>query len=417
MHTLGHAGVTRRDFLKTSAAVTAGAALTGLAASRAHAAGSDALKVGLIGCGGRGTEAAANCVASAPNVQVWALGDLFPERMRAAAKKHEIPPERCFGGFDAYEKVLASGVDIVILAAPPGFRPAHFEAAVKAGKHVFMEKPVCVDPVGYHRVVAAADLAAAGKLCVVAGTQRRHQKEYLECMKRIKDGAIGEITVGQCYWIGGPVHHNGQQTPSMSDIEFQCRNWYNWTWLCGDHIVEQHVHNIDIMLWALGRPPERAIGFGGCQARPEKGNIWDHFAVEFEFAGGVRVASYCAQFDKINGRVGESLTGTKGKASCGWSISGKKPWKFEGEALNPYVQEHMDLVAAIRGAGPYINEGRQVADSSMTAVLGRMAAYTGREVSWKWATETSKLDLAPPKLEFGPFTPHPTPVPGRTELL
>ncbi len=306
---------------------------------------------------------------------------------------------------------------MVILATPPGFRPAHFEAAVKAGKHVFMEKPVCVDPTGYRRVVAAADAAGEKKLCVVAGTQRRHQAGYVECIKRIKDGAIGDIVSGQAYWIGDPVHHNGQQKPDMSDIEFQCRNWYNWTWLCGDHIVEQHVHNIDVLIWVLGRTPERAIGIGGRQARTEKGNIWDHFAVEFEFSGGVRVASYCSQFEKTSGRISEMIVGTKGRSNGCSNIGGEKPWKFEGKETNPYVQEHADLVAAILCEAPYVNEGRQVADSTLAAVIGRMAAYTGREVSWKWATEASKLDLAPPKLEFGPFQPHGIAVPGQMELV
>ena len=409
-------GVSRRDFLKGSATAGAAVLLTGFAANRAYAAGSDLLKVGVIGCGGRGTGAAGDAVKSSQNVQIWAAGDLFPERLGGVRDAHKVPQDRCFSGFDAYQKVLASGVDSVILATPPGIRSIHFEAAINAGKHVFCEKPVCVDPTGYRRFVAAAEMATQKKLCVVAGTQRRHQNSYRECIKKIKDGAIGEIVSGQGYWVGGGVHHRGEQKPGMSDIEFQCRNWYNWTWLCGDHIVEQHVHNLDVLVWAIGAVPVKCIGIGGRQSRPEKGNIWDHFGIEFEFPNNVRVASYCAHFDNINGRVSEAIEGTKGKSNCGGNIDGETKWNFQGDNPNPYVQEHTDLIAAIRG-GQYINEGKQVADSSFVAVLGRMAAYTGREIKWDWATKVSKLDLMPPKLEFGPFEPHPVAMPGKTELI
>ncbi|MBE3100361.1 MAG: Gfo/Idh/MocA family oxidoreductase [Planctomycetes bacterium] len=416
----GKKQVTRRDFLKGTAAVAATAALAGAGAHYVYAAGSDLIKVGLIGCGGRGNGAANDCVKSSQNVQIWAAGDIFPEKLGGPAKAHNIPQERCFGGVDAYQKVIGSGVNMIILATPPGFRPGHFEAAIKAGKHVFMEKPVCVDPTGYRKVVAAAEMATQKKLCVVAGTQRRHTNSYRECIKRIHAGDMGEIVSAQCYWIGGPVTHNRPRTPGMGDIEWQIRNWYAWSWTCGDHICEQHVHNLDVILWAIGAVPVKAIGVGGRQARPEPGNIFDHFAIEFEFPNNVRVASYCAHFTGINGRVSEAVEGTKGKSGCSGSISnhaGEKIWNFQGENPNGYVQEHADLIAAIRG-GAYINEGKQVADSTMTAVLGRMCAYTGREIKWDWAVNQSKLDLMPPQLDLkAKFEPPPVAIPGKTELV
>lgn len=415
--------ISRRSFLmsSSSAAVTA----TLLSGGRfAHASAPGKLKVGIIGCGGRGTGAAQNCANASPDVEIYALGDLFPERLskcrQTLAKlgaQANLADDRCFTGLEAYEKVLASGVDLVVLSAPPGFRPVHLKAAVDAGTHIFLEKPVCVDAPGYRKVVAVAEEATRKKLCIVAGTQRRHQNKYRETMKRIKDGAIGELVSAQCYWIGTPVHHRGEQTPGMSDIEFMCRNWYNWTWLCGDHIVEQHIHNIDVMHWAFGAPPVKCIGYGGRQARQEKGNIWDHFSVEFEFANSVRVASYCSHFDKMKGRVAEQVEGTRGKSSCAGKIWGESNWSYVGDDPNPYVQEHVDLVAAIMGKAPYVNEAKQVADSTLMAVMGRMAAYTGQEVTWQWITEQSKLDLAPPKIEFTSFQPHGIAIPGQTQLV
>jgi len=413
--------VTRRDFLKGTAAVAAGAALAGIGTHYVYAAGSDVLKVGLIGCGGRGNGAAGDCLkANASGVQIWATGDLWPDKAASAGKRHNIPAERCFGGFDNYKKVIGSGVDAIILGTPPGFRPIHFAAAIAAGKHVFMEKPVCVDPWGYREVVKAAEEATTKKLTVVAGTQRRHQNSYRECMKRVLDGMIGDVVGGAYYWMGGPVTHNRPRAPGMSDIEWQILNWYAWSWTCGDHIVEQHVHNLDIMLWAMKSPPIKCIAVGGRQGRPEPGNIFDHFGVEYEFPNGVRCASYCTHFNKASSRVSEFAIGTKGKTNCGGGIDlfGGEKWNFSGENPNPYVQEHADFAASVRGTAPYANEGKQVADSTFAAVMGRMAAYTGREISWKWATETSKLKLGPENMEaFGPYEPHPVAVPGKFELV
>jgi len=414
--------VSRRKFLKTSAAVSAAALVSGLGTSHIYAAGSDTIKVGLIGCGGRGKGAAGDCLAAAKtanaDVQVWACGDLWADRAKGAGNRFKVPEERCFGGFDNYEKVLASGIDAIVTAAPPGFRPHHVPAAIAAGKHVFMEKPVCVDPWGYREMIKAAEMATQKKLTVVAGTQRRHSNRYRATIEQIRNGRIGKVVGGQFYWMGGPVTHNRPRGPNMSDIEWQVMNWFAWCWTCGDHIVEQHVHNIDIMLWALGSPPEKCVAVGGRQVRPEPGNIWDHFGVEYEFPGGVRCASYCSHWPKSAGRVSERVVGEKGISNCNGGISGETNWNYEGQDPNAYVQEHVDFLASIKGDGPHYNEGKQVTESCMAAVMGRMAAYTGREISWKWATESSKLRLGPENWNaFGPFQPPPIAMPGKTELI
>jgi predicted dehydrogenase len=329
----------------------------------------------------------------------------------------DVPEQRRFVGFDAYQKLLASGVDMVILATPPHFRPEHFEAAVKAGKHVFMEKPVAVDPVGVRRIIAAARLAEEKKLSVVAGTQRRHQLHYIEIIKRIHDGAIGEIVAAQCYWNGAGGSLRSEKPAEMSDMEWQCRRWYYFCWLCGDHIVEQHVHNIDIMNWALGGHPVQCMGLGGRAVR-EGGNIWDHFAVEFEYPGGVRVLSMCRQIPGCSDRVSERIVGTKGFAYIDGATGFIKAENaYEGPASpNPYVQEHVDLIRSIR-EGAALNEGVQVAESTMAAIIGRMSAYTGRALKWDWAMNASKLDLSPPEYAFGDLPAAPVPIPGKTPLV
>jgi predicted dehydrogenase len=332
-----------------------------------------------------------------------------------------VPAGNRFTGFDNYKGVHSvPGVNLILTAAPPGFRPIHVKAAVEAGKHVFMEKPVAVDPVGIRSIIATSDLAAQKKLAIVAGTQRRHQKRYLEMMKRIQDGQIGEIVAAQVYWNQGDLWVK-QREPGMTEIEWQCRNWLYFTWTSGDHIVEQHVHNIDVANWAMGVMPKNVMGMGGRQVRvaPEYGNIFDHFAVEFEYPNGVRVSSMCRQTKGCNDRVEERIVGTKGVAwstSSATRITGATPWAFEGEETNPYVQEHIDLIASIRKGAP-LNEGRQVAESTMCAIMGRMSAYTGRALSWEWAMNTSKLDLSPAKYELGPNPVDPVAIPGTTPLV
>jgi predicted dehydrogenase len=420
----GGKGFTRRRFLKSSAAASGALLTTGALGRVAFAGGTDTIRAGLIGCGGRGTGAAENCVQAAPGVEIVAMGDLFEDRLRwSRGELQKLGPAmkvadpRCFTGFDAFRHVIASDVDMVILAAPPHFRPRHLAAAVEAGKHVFMEKPVAVDPVGARSVIASAELAGRKGLSIVAGTQRRHQRSYLEVMKRVSDGAIGRVVAGQCYWNqeGLWVRH---REPGWSDMEWQVRNWLYFTWLSGDHIVEQHVHNIDVMNWAFGGPPVKAMGMGGRQVRTgaEYGNVYDHFAVEFEYAGGARVLSTCRQMDGTSGRVGERLVGTKGVADPGGAIWGENAYRFEGHVPDPYVQEHADLIAAVR-AGEPLNEARRVAESTLTAVMGRMSAYTGREVSWTWVMNASKLRLGPADYAFGDLPLEPVAMPGRTPLV
>jgi predicted dehydrogenase len=403
----------------------------------AFAAGSDRLKIGLVGCGGRGLGAIRDCLAADPAVQLWALGDIFADRVEAArnlftkgqpggnrprppldADRNAATAERCFSGFDAYKGVINSGIDLVILATPPGFRPPHMEAAVEKGVHIFAEKPVAVDPAGVRRVIAVGELARQKKLAIGTGTQRRHTNSFQAVMQRVQDGAIGELTGGQCYWLGGPIWHRGRQ-PEWTEMEYQIRNWYYFNWLCGDHIVEQHIHNIDVVNWAFGGPPVKALGMGGRQWRtdPKYGEIWDHFSVEFEYANGARVASYCRHTKGAASREGERFTGTLGNAEPKrGAITGKNAWTFEGERNQGMVQEHVDLIASVRAGNP-INDAKRIAESTLTAILGRESAYTGREINYEWMLKASKLDLTPPAYAFGDAPPVKIPVPGETPLV
>ncbi|MCX5689839.1 MAG: Gfo/Idh/MocA family oxidoreductase [Planctomycetota bacterium] len=425
----------RREFLHASGLVTASAVAAGLVIPSVARAGSFSssgrLKVGVIGCGGRGTGAAVNILEASGDVEIFAIGDMFKDRTdgarnefknldKAMADRVNLSDDRVFNGFDAYQKVLASGIDIVILATPPGFRPTHFAAAVEAGKHVFMEKPVATDPAGIRTVIAAAKRAAEKKLSVVTGTQRRHEACYLEAMERIRGGAIGKVLSTSVYWNQGSLWNHAQR-PEWSDMEWQLRNWLYFTWLSGDHIVEQHVHNIDVAAWAMGEVPKGCWAMGGRQVRikPEFGHIFDHFAVEFEYADGRRVNSYCRQIDGTTPRVEEIVQGTNGRAllSSGRAeIVGEKAWKWSGKQTNPYVQEHIDLMASITGKGTYLNEAQRVAESTLMAIMGRMAAYTGKAIDWEKAMN-SKLDLTPPKLELGSLPVPEVAVPGKTPLI
>ena len=415
----------RRDFLKKGATTVSAAALVaGMPSGRLFAGGSDELRVGVIGCGGRGTGAAFNCVESSDNVKIVAVGEMFPDRLASArenlarlGEKAAIDDDHCFVGFDAYKKVLAlADVDMVILATPPGFRPTHLKAAVAAGKHVFTEKPVAVDPTGIRMCMEAAVEAKRKNLGIVAGTQRRHQGSYLETMKRIHDGAIGEVVGGQCYWNQGALWSK-QQTAGMTDMEWHLRNWLYFAWLSGDHIVEQHIHNIDVMNWAMGGPPVKAVGMGGRQTRvaPEFGHIFDHFAIEYEYANGVRIMSMCRQAAGAASRVGERIVGSLGTSNGNGRIDGPNKFRYRGKD-KPYVQEHTDLIASIRNGRP-LNELKRVAESTLTAIMGRMSAYTGKEVKLEWAINDSKLDLMPSELAMGNVPMPPVAVPGTTRLV
>ncbi len=420
-------GLTRRDFIRTaSAASVATLAASFPGSGGLFAAGSDTIRIGIIGAGGRGTGAAIDAVNSSPGVEIVAVYDAFQDRVDKSLQtlREKVPaavkvkPEHCFTGLDGYKKLLAvKDINYIVTAAPPGFRPLHLKAAVEAGKHVFMEKPVAVDPAGVRSVISSSALAAEKGLAIVAGTQRRHQKRYLETMRRIHDGAIGEVVGGQCYWNQGDLWVI-QKTPEMSEMEWQCRNWLYFSWTSGDHIVEQHVHNIDVVNWAFGAMPVKVMAMGGREVRtaPEYGNIFDHFAVEFEYPNGARVMSMCRQTPGCADRVEEKIVGTKGHAFGYGEISGPNAWKFEGDEPNPYVVEHTDLIASIR-AGKPLNEGQRIAESTMCAIMGRMSAYTGRALSWDWAMKASKLDLFPAVLEFGPNPVDPVAVPGVTPLV
>jgi predicted dehydrogenase len=297
----------------------------------------------------------------------------------------------------------------------------HLQAAVEAGKHVFMEKPAGVDPIGVRSVIKSAELAEQKKLAIVAGSQRRHQKHYIDLMNKVHNGEIGDIIAGQCYWCGGDMLGYWRyfaREKMASDMEWQCRNWPWILWTSGDHIVEQHVHNIDVMNWALGTHPVKAFGMGGRAVR-KNGNMYDHFAVEFEYANGARVQSMCRQMPSCSERVSENVVGTKGTCyTDGGSgyIKGANAYKYEGPNPNPYVEEHRDLIQSIRDGKP-LNEAKQIAESTLAGIMGRMSAYTGREISWDWVMNASKLDLSPAKYEFGDLPLEPVAAPGRTQLI
>ncbi|MHC4220685.1 MAG: Gfo/Idh/MocA family protein, partial [Planctomycetota bacterium] len=331
-----------------------------------------------------------------------------------------VAGDRCHTGFHAYRQLIAGDLDMVILATPPHFRPMHFEAAVRAGRHVFMEKPVAVDPVGIRVMLAAADMADDKGLSVVAGTQRRHETSYAAVMKRIHTGKLGRIVSARCYWNMGGLWMQAPRD-TWSDMEWQMRNWLYFTWLSGDHIVEQHVHNLDVVNWAVGAHPIRAMGMGGRQVRtsPDYGHIFDHFAIEYEYPDHVHLTSMCRQIDGCANRVEEVILGSEGYAvtRSGYAVvEGSHPWRFDTENCNPYIQEQKNLVRSITGEGRHLNEARRVSESTLTAIMGRMSAYTGKEVTWEQALN-STLDLSPPAYEF---TDLPTPavaVPGKTPLI
>ncbi|MBP6963571.1 MAG: Gfo/Idh/MocA family oxidoreductase [Armatimonadetes bacterium] len=419
--------LSRGDFLKTSAASAAVLGAASLSSvSGVFAAGSDEIKVGLIGCGGRGTGAAGDAIRSAPGIKIVALGDAFGDRLESCLERLkgndelkanvDVAPNRCFTGFDNYKGVIESGVDMVILATPPGFRPAHFKAAVEAGKHVFMEKPVAVDAPGVRAILQAGELAAKKKLGVVTGTIKRHQANYVATVKRIHEGAVGDILSAQCYYNTGELWNHGRK-PEWTDMEWQCRNWLYFTWLSGDHIVEQHVHNLDVMNWVLRGHPVRCLALGGRQVRtdPAYGHIYDHFTVEYEYPEGIRMMSMCRQTDGCANNVSERVVGTKGSSNCCGLIQGANEWKFDGDVPSPYVQEHTDLINSIREGRP-LNEARQIAESSLTAIMGRMSAYTGQEITWDQAMN-SQENLLPEKLEFGSLPTAPVAIPGKTPFV
>lgn len=387
------------------------------------------LKAGIIGCGGRGSGAAVNFLdAGGATVTVTALGDVFQDRLDglrekllAHGSKTEIADENCFVGFDAFEKVIASGVDIVILATPPKFRPEQFEAAVKARKHVFMEKPVAVDPVGIRQVLAAAKMADSLGLKVVTGTQRRHEHKYINLLKEMNDNnGIGNIVSANVYWNGGKLWHR-ENNPSWSEMEWMIRDWVNWCWLSGDHIVEQHVHNLDVANWFMGTPPVKALGFGSRQRRVT-GDQYDNFSVDYVFEDGRQMHSMCRQINGCSGGVYETFHGTKAIATTAGGkcqivdAAGNQLFQAEGSETSPYVQEHKDLITCIRQDIPF-NEAENTANSVMVAIMGRVSAYTGKEVTFD-EMMNSDLKLGPDTYimgDIGYMKTAEVPVPGTLE--
>ena len=388
------------------------------------------LRAGVIGCGGRGSGAALDFLNAGNGLTVVALGDVFQERVEELAqrlkkdKEIDIPNDKCFVGLDAYKQVIDSDIDVVIIASPPFFRPDQFKYAVEKGKHAFLEKPICVDPVGYRSIIATARQAMAKNLCVITGTQRHHQRNYVESYKKIMEGAIGEITGGAVYWNQSMLWYR-ERKKEWSDFEWMVKDWVNWKWLSGDHIVEQHVHNIDVFTWFSGLKPASATGFGS-RHRRVTGDQYDNFSVDFVMENGIHFLSMCRQIDGCADNVSEFIQGTKGSWSTAngetviLDLSGNVVWKFdkeaEGEAYtqtNPYVLEHVNWINHIRSKTP-IDQASETALPNMLAIMGRESAYTGAEVTWDNMI-TSSIDYTPVDLNEGkmnmkPFT---VPVPGK----
>ncbi len=403
--------VSRRTFLASSAASAAFAAVPLMgAASRRR------IKIALIGCGGRGTGATTNCIEAGKTlgteVRVVAVADVFEARARHAAERFGVPPERRFHGFSAYHNVLETEADVVLLATPPNFRPVHFEAAVNAGKHVFMEKPVAVDPPGIRRIIATGEAARKKGLSVVAGTQRRHQGTYLRNTYLAAHGAIGDIVAGNVYWCGGRLWYKAR-LPNEPDALYMVRNWVSFTEMSGDHIVEQHVHNLDVANWFIGRHPVAALGFGG-RARRKTGDQYDFFSVDYDYGDGVHIHSMCRQINRCYGAVREFFVGTAGTMWGGGKVQAARDKKIAVPEFkvhgNPYVEEHRALLRSILEGKP-VNEATHVAESTLTGIMGRISAYTGQLVRWSDCMTNPKgrwynLALKPTADDFerGPVT-------------
>jgi predicted dehydrogenase len=426
--------LTRRTFL----------AAASTAALARGASSNQTLKAGLVGCGGRGTQAVVNLLTGAENVELVAVADVFEDALESSLNKLrtdaryvsrdagitverngkptqmsaddlvksiqpriKVDPEHHFVGFDAFQKLIGSNVDIVMLATPPGYRPQHFEAAINAGKHVFTEKPIATDPVGVRRFMASVKKAEEKKLTVMSGAQRHAHREYMETVDKIHNGAIGDIVALNSYYLSGPVFHADARKPTWGDMEWEHRNWYSFIWICGDQIVEQHFHNLDFMNWVMDTHPVEVVASGGAAWRPREplyGNIYDHMTSEFVYPNGVRLSSHCRQYPNgLYRNVSDLIVGSKGR-SDGMDRGGK--------GINPYVQEHVSMIRSITGTGPYINQGMKVAESTMTAIMARESAYSGLKITWDMIM-ASKQDLQPKSFDYNLKTePAPLPVPG-----
>jgi myo-inositol 2-dehydrogenase/D-chiro-inositol 1-dehydrogenase len=424
----------RRLFLKSTGAAVIGSTLpfsSGLARPLAGSA-ANVLKVGLIGCGGRGTGAAAQALAADPDVELTAMGDVFSDRLESSLvaimeeqpKKVKVDKSKKFIGFDAYKKVIDSGVDVVILTTPPAFRPAHLMAAINAGKHVFCEKPVAVDAPGVRHVLEAAKKAKEKNLSLVSGFTFRYDEPKRAFFDKVVNGAIGEIKTVSSTRNGGGLWYNERQ-PGWTDMEYQMRNWYYQNWLSGDYIVEMIVHSLDMMTWAMGdKMPVKATGTGGRQSRvdPKYGNIYDHFAIEYEYANGARGFSFSRQQAGCSNRNTVEIAGTHGdgfvQAGREVRLTGKTNWKYEGEKNNPYQTQHNELFASIRKSKP-MNDGQLMANSTMLAILSRMVGYSGNTITWEEAMNSNQT-LGPAHDEYSWDLKYRGPeiaVPGVTKVL
>jgi predicted dehydrogenase len=418
----------RREFLKGSAAaVVSGSLAATLGAARmAHAAQDGVLKVGLIGCGGRGSGAAVNAMNADPNVKLTAMGEVFADRLtqargvlqRQLGDKYAVADDCAFSGFDAYKGVIDSGVDVVLLAEPPHFRPRHLRYAIEQGKHVFCEKPVAVDGPGVRHVLESTEMARQKNLNIVSGLCWRYDYGVRETMKRLLDGAIGDIVAMQEDYLTGVLWHRGRE-PNWSEMEYQLRNWYYFAWLSGDHIAEQHIHSLDKSLWMMGdKPPKKCFGLGGRQVRtdPKWGHIYDHFATCYEWENGVKMYSYTRQMAGCKNTVEDYMLGTQGRAEVLRNhIQGRgEPWKYSGPKASMYDIEHKELFEAIR-SGQTINNGTYMSYSTLLAIMGRMACYTGQEITWDMAMN-SQENLSPEKYEWGDVKIPEVAMPGITKF-
>ena len=426
--------ISRRSFLGSSGAAGVGAsAFTILRPELVRGAGKEKLKAGLIGCGGRGSQAVENLLTGDDRVELVAMGDIFedrqekslaqlrnPEKNGAIKDRIKVDPEHRYVGFDAYKKVLASDIDVVLLATPPGYRPMHFEAAIEARKHVFCEKPFGTDATGVRRFMAAARKSEELKLTVVTGAQRRFSRDYQETVKKIHDGAIGDVVATYANWVGGPVVFQKERDPKWGDMSWQHRQWYSFVWICGDQVVEQHLHNIDVCNWVMGTHPVKVVASGGAVWRPKNeiyGNIYDHLTADFVYPNGVHMSSHCRQYPKGSKEmVNELIVGTRGRSN-GYSLdAGSKQAPNKG-LENPYVREHMALAASIRGDGPYINHAMTVAESTLTCIMAREAAYSGLEITWDMILN-SQQDLMPKAFGYDEkMNVPPLPVPGEYKFI
>ena len=431
-------GSSRRQFLRTSSAIAGGALATGLAVPRTvHAAGDDMIKIGLVGCGGRGTGAAAQAMNTKGPTKLIAVCDAFGDRMQGSLgslkgrykDKVDVPKDRQFTGFDGYKKLCAiKDIDLVIFATPPHFRPMHVAEALDNGKHVFMEKPCATDAPGVRLMLDNARKAKEKNLALAVGLQRHHEARYKETIKRLQDGAIGDINLTRAYWNGGGVWTRPRKE-GQTEMEYQMRNWYYFNWLCGDHITEQHIHNLDVINWLKNGYPVKANAQGGRQVRTglDHGEIYDHHFVEFTYADGSKMYSQCRHIRGCWNNVSEHAHGSKGTANIGgatiYNAKGEKTWSFGRGGGGGHQQEHHDLFAALR-KGERPNEGEYGALSTMTSLLGRMASYSGREIGWD-AALASKISLGPTEYDFKAAPPvvpdaqgrYKIPTPGKTKTV